>query len=78
MPGCGEGHRSAGEAVRDVVHDRGKCIRLGERCLDGVREGGVVDGVDEAFGGRQQATAGVLGLDHPGVRGGAWRGQGQT
>lgn len=56
--GCGGRRRGGGarqhtcawrEAVSDVIHDRSECVRLGEHRLYGVREAGVVDGVDEAF-----------------------------
>jgi hypothetical protein len=38
------------EAGCDVVHDRGERVGLSEHCLDAV-EGGIVDGLDQAFGG---------------------------
>jgi hypothetical protein len=48
--GAGQDAGAWREACCDVVHDRGECVGLGEHRLDGVREGGVVDRLDEVLG----------------------------
>ncbi len=49
--GAGQDAGAWREAARDVVHERGERVGLGEHRLDGVREGGVVDPLDEVVGG---------------------------